>query len=160
MDTSILENIAELKIAHELQKHGILVAKPFFDQNGTDLLAFMKMNDGVKFCRIQCKGRSLPKGKSSNISIPQSYVSNGFIVFLYLDFGDYKDGLYIFYTTEIKSWTLNENKEYVLSLTNSNVKDKLKKYILSYSRISMIKNLIQIEELMPEFNKIVQIETA
>ena len=40
---------------------GLLVAKPKFDINGTDLLVFAEMKDGVKFCRIQCKGRSSEK---------------------------------------------------------------------------------------------------
>jgi hypothetical protein len=154
VDTSILENIAELKIVHELQKHGILVSKPYFDQNGTDLLAFMNMSDGVKFCRIQSKGRCVPEGKSNNVHIPKNYVSNGFIVFLYLDFGDNSDGLYIFLASDIESWSLNKNNEYSLSLSNSNVREKLQRFTFDQSKVSLIKNLIQNAETNGEFNKL------
>ena len=80
MDTAKTEHIAEDLIAHELQKSGILVAKPKFDREGADLLAFLEIADGVKFCRIQCKGRTIIDSKKSNIRIPQSYVSPSFII--------------------------------------------------------------------------------
>ena len=155
MDTSVLENIAESKIAHELQKNGILVAKPFFDQNGTDLLAFMNMDDGVKFCRIQSKGRCVPKGKNNHIEIPKSYVSHGFIVLLYLDFGDNTDELYMFLSSDIETWTINKKNEYVLSVTNSNVKSKLNNYVFNASKVTLIKTLIENAETNGEFNKLI-----
>ncbi|WP_211279484.1 hypothetical protein [Cognaticolwellia mytili] len=155
MDTSVLENTAESKIAHELQKNGLLVAKPYFDQNGTDLLAFMNMSDGVKFCRIQSKGRSVPKGKSNNIHIPQNYVSHGFIVFLYLDFGDSTDELYMFLSSDLETWKINKKNEYVLSLTNSNVRSKLEKYVFNSSKVTLIKTIIENAETNGEFNKLI-----
>ena len=69
MDTKQMEETAENYISSKLQQADILVAKPKFDLNGTDLLAFTNMVDGVKFCRIQCKGRSLANSGSSNISV-------------------------------------------------------------------------------------------
>jgi hypothetical protein len=155
VDTSVLENIAESKIAHELQKSGILVAKPFFDQNGTDLLAFMNMSDGVKFCRIQSKGRSVPEGKNNNIHIPKAYVSHGFIIFLYLDFGDSTDELYMFLSSDIETWTINKKNEYVLSVTSSNARSKLDKYIFNASKVTLIKKLIENAETNGEFNKLI-----
>ena len=71
MDTKVLEMIAECLISAHLQDAGMLVAKPKFDSKGTDLLAFVKMDDGVKFCRIQCKGRCLDNS-NSYIAIPKS----------------------------------------------------------------------------------------
>ena len=40
-------------LAHKLQRSGLLVAKPKFDRDGTDLIALMEVADGAKFCRIQ-----------------------------------------------------------------------------------------------------------
>ena len=80
MDTTHLEYTAEDLISHKLMQAGLLVAKPKFDREGTDLLALLQMADGVKFCRIQCKGRSI-KDSNSNIKIPTSYVTNGFVLF-------------------------------------------------------------------------------
>ncbi len=74
MDTSILEKNAEAYISHKLLRHGLLVAKPMCDQSGTDLILFAEIADGVKFCRIQSKGRSLVNSASS-IKIPKDYVT-------------------------------------------------------------------------------------
>ena len=50
MDPSVMEYTAEDLIAHKLTRSGFLVAKPRFDQEGADLLAFLKVKDGAKFC--------------------------------------------------------------------------------------------------------------
>ena len=118
MDTSLLENIAEDLVSHRLQQANILVAKPKFDVEGTDLLAFLAMADGVKFCRIQCKGRSLKNG-ASNISIPKRYVTKGFLVFLYIDSLDYSGDLYCFFAQDIEKWSLSAQDQYTLSLSSS-----------------------------------------
>ncbi len=108
MDTSVLEHVAEDLISHELQQHGLLVAKPKFDKLGTDLIAFRDMNDGVKFCRIQCKGRSLKSSKSSNIRIPKDYVTDGFFVILFLDTDERRE-LYIFFPEDIRNWKCSKD---------------------------------------------------
>lgn len=74
MDTTLMEYTAEDLIAHKLQRAGILISKPKFDREGTDLIALMEVKGGAIFCRIQCKGRSLIKSESSSIKIPQKYV--------------------------------------------------------------------------------------
>ena len=88
MDTTKLEYTAEDLIAHVLQRSGLLVAKPKFDREGADLLAFAELADGVKFCRIQCKGRTIINSISTNIKIPKSYVSPSFVLFLFIDSGE------------------------------------------------------------------------
>lgn len=80
-DTTVMEYTAEDLIAHKLQRANILVAKPKFDQDGADLLALLHVKDNAKFCRIQCKGRSLGKYGAS-VEIPTKYVSDGFVLFL------------------------------------------------------------------------------
>lgn len=156
MDTSVLEHIAELKIAHELQKHNILIAKPYFDQNGTDLLAFSKMEDGVKFCRIQCKGRTVIKDGKNGIEIPKDYVTGGFIVFLYVDFGDFTDQLYMFHASEIEKWNLSPENKYTLSLSGSNLKKKLIKSTFNYSKVKILNSIIEIAEYTNDYWKIMQ----
>ena len=140
---------------HELQKNRILVAKPYNDQNGTDLLAFINMHDGVKFCRIQCKGRTVLASNKNNTDIPKSYVTNGFIVFLYLDFGDNTDELYMFLASDIRLWNLSPNNEYTLSLSHSNVREKLKRFRFESSKIVLIKHLIEQAETNGEFNQLI-----
>jgi hypothetical protein len=106
-DTSILENIAEDKISFELQKYDLLVAKPKSDRSGTDLLVFAEIADSVKFCRIQSKGRSLEYSTKSYIEIPKDYVTDGFLVFLYIYFSFNSEELYVFLPTDIRQWRIN-----------------------------------------------------
>ena len=85
MDTKRLEQIAETFIVSRLQDAGILVAKPFFDQLGADLIGFTSIDDKEKFCRIQSKYRELKK--STSIKIDQKYVVGAFVLFLYIKYG-------------------------------------------------------------------------
>ena len=73
MDTTHMEYTSEDLISHKLQRSGILISKPKFDREGTDLIALMQVKDGTRFCRIQCKGRSLVNSSSSSIEIPKEY---------------------------------------------------------------------------------------
>lgn len=47
MDTTHIAYTAEDLIAHKLQRYGLLVAKPKFDQSGTDLIALDEVKDGA-----------------------------------------------------------------------------------------------------------------
>ena len=120
MDTSTLENIAESLISHKLQHYKLLVAKPMCDRLGTDLLVFSEISDNVKFCRIQAKGRSFANSKTSNIKIPKEYVTNGFLVFLYLEFNIDDQELYLFFPSDIRKWKTT-NGNYKLDLYHSQV---------------------------------------
>ncbi len=151
MDTSQLENIAENLIASKLQHHKILVAKPKFDVLGTDLLAFTEMKDAIKFCRVQSKGRSLVKSKSSNIKIPKKYVTNGFLVFLYLEINTNIQELYIFFPHDIRQWSLSPKDEYQLSISRSNFSKKMEYHKFESSKVQRIKALIQDAEIHGEF---------
>ena len=155
MDTSQLENIAEDFVSSQLQKNGVLVAKPKFDILGTDLLAFVEMKDGIKFCRLQSKGRSFSSSRNTNIKIPSSYVSSGFIVFLYLEFDDSEHELYTFFSTDIAQWSKNKKDEYQLSLSVSNAKQKLKFFKFDTGKARLIKEIIGNAESAGEFNRLV-----
>jgi hypothetical protein len=83
-DSDLLEKEAENRIASELARYGILVAKPYFDKNGGDLLAMLSVKGDARFIKVQCKGRSLERSKSCQMKIPKKYVTHSFVLFLYL----------------------------------------------------------------------------
>lgn len=155
MDTTKLEYTAEDLIAHVLQRYGILVAKPKFDREGADLLAFAELADGVKFCRIQCKGRTLIDSNSSNIKIPKSYVSPSLVVFLFIDNGVVEDiNLYCFFSSDIEQWNTSNNN-YVLSIKKGNFHRNLEFYKFNESKIKLIKTVIENAESKGEFRRII-----
>jgi len=156
MDYSLLEHIAEDLISHKLQQNGLLVAKPKSDRMGTDLLAFAEILDNVKFCRIQCKGRSLKNTKNSEIKIPKEYVTNGFIVILYLEYNDNENiqELYIFFPSDIEQWKVTPHKEYKLNLSLKSQK-RLNQYKFDSTKADSIKALIKNAETNGEFNNLI-----
>jgi hypothetical protein len=155
MDTSQLEHEAEDYISSYLNRRGLLIAKPKFDVLGTDLLAFSEMNDGVKFCRIQCKGRSLSNSKSSNVSIPHSYVTDGFVIFLYVDAPLVEPQLYIFFPNEIRQWHQNKKNEFVLTFSLSNFESKLAAYKVTDLKVKAFKLFIENANVSGEFKGLV-----
>jgi len=148
MDTTHLEYTAEDLIAHKLQRSGLLVAKPKFDRDGADLIALLEVADGAKFCRIQCKGRSLKNSKNSNVKILADYVSGSFFCFLYVDTGDSKTDIFCFSVTDIKKYwnqkTENKKKYYSLSIhkdkiLNSSNSANLSSFLFDPTKIDLIK---------------------
>ena len=80
-----MTRIAEYKVSAQLLSSGIITAKPDVDINGADLLAIIKVQDGAKFARIQCKGRTLRNLTSPcSVKIKQSYVTGTFTCLLYI----------------------------------------------------------------------------
>jgi hypothetical protein len=113
-DTTKIANTAEDLIAHKLQRAGILVAKPKFDQDGADLIALLDVKDAAKFCRIQCKGRSLIGSSDSSVSVPINYATDGFVLFLEIDTGDRAEvDLYCFLGRETR---VNEMKKLIIDV--------------------------------------------
>jgi len=82
VDTKYLEKIGESFITHILLEAGILVAKPLFDQLGSDLIGFTSVDDSARFCRIQCKYREVKK--TTCVEIDKEYVTGAFILFVYV----------------------------------------------------------------------------
>jgi len=154
MDTTKIEYTAEDLISHKLQRNDILVAKPKFDREGTDLLAFTQINDGVKFCRIQCKGRSIINN-SSSVKIPQSYVTSGFVLFLFVETSDSNQtNIYCFFESDFKGglqWKLNSQKEYYLYISKSNFVYDFKNKVFNDSKAALIKSVINQAEIDGEF---------
>lgn len=154
MDTTYLEYTAEDLIAHKLQRGGLLVAKPKFDRDGTDLIALMEVADGAKFGRIQCKGRTLISSNNSNVTIPKEYVKGAFFVFLYVDIGDSEPHIFCFSAEEIiRYWKLKTEQKsqkqiYYLGISkdsflNSDKESNFLRFSLTNDRIDQIKEIIE-----------------
>ena len=156
MDTSTLEHIAEDKITYELQRNDLLVAKPKNDRLGTDLLVFAEIKDGVKFCRAQSKGRSLINSNTSNITVPKDYVTNGFILFLYLEVDSNTQNLYLFLPPEIREWSVNSSNKYQLNISKSSVLEKLEFFLYDSSKVELIKTIIKNAEIHDEFRGLIR----
>ncbi|MDT0605379.1 hypothetical protein [Thalassotalea castellviae] len=155
MDTSQLEHEAEDYISSYLNRRHLLIAKPKFDVIGTDLLAFAEMSDGVKFCRIQCKGRSLLNSDNSNVHIPVDYVTDGFIVFLYIDAPLVEPQLYMFFPNEVRQWNLNNKNNYALTFSKNNFESKLSPYKVTDLKIKAFKLFIEKANVSGEFKNLV-----
>jgi len=84
MYTKHLEHIGESLVIYSLLEAGILVAKPFFDKAGADLVGITSVDNRAKICRIQCKYREL-KTRTS-VVVDSEYVKGAFVLFLYLKF--------------------------------------------------------------------------
>ena len=125
-EKSAMELIAEDLISHFLQRNGVLVAKPKFDNEGGDLLAMLSVKDGARFCRIQSKGRSLyEKTHCRRIDIPNSYVTKSFVVLIYIDDGDFeKTHLYCCFADDLgkEPWKEQKGKR-ILDLTGANFEE-------------------------------------
>ncbi|UUZ73389.1 hypothetical protein LP415_09110 [Polaromonas sp. P1(28)-8] len=149
-----MEYTAEDLIAHKLQRANILVAKPKFDQDGADLLALLHVKDNAKFCRIQCKGRSLGKYGAS-VEIPTKYVSDGFVLFLFVETGDPESTpLFCFLGREIRAnWKKRKDgQQYRLTLTKSKLTGDLVPFVFCDNRIKDIEQVIRSIDVGPEFN--------
>lgn len=153
-DNTKLEYTAEELIAHRLQLFDLLVAKPKFDRNGADLLAFMELADGVKFCRIQCKGRTVKKS-NSHVEIPKGYVTPSFVLFVFVDDGSFdSNNLYCFIASDIQAWSKND-KYYTLGIKQKTFKEDLSYYRFDKYRVGLIKTVIEQAEVHGEFRKAV-----
>src|SRR5277367_399447 len=107
-DNKPAELSAESLVIHQLLKYRIKTSKPFFDEEGTDLLLVDQVSrNSTAILRAQSKYRSYAKGKPSNVTIPARYVAANFILFLYVIDEKNKDGLYVFFEEDLKQWELS-----------------------------------------------------
>lgn len=153
IDTTHIANTAEDLISHKLQNAGLLVAKPKFDRDGTDLLVLISVGNGARFCRIQCKGRTLINSNSATVDVYESYVSKGFVLFLYIYAGnDSISNLYCFFANDIKNrWILTKQGSKIVyrltvtksSFDNINKKKNLIEYSFSEQKVEQIKSVIK-----------------
>jgi|GEM_PF-4761161 len=147
-DTKRMELIAENLISHFLQRHGILVAKPYFDQDAGDLFAITTVG-GIRFCRIQCKGRKVRPSAGNNVEISVAVNLESFVVCLFIDDGSFDSlNLYAFFGDEIAKWNKNSTGDkYILCLAHGTFVENLKQNKVSERTIDRIGNEIMKAEL-------------
>jgi len=149
MDTSRLEKQGENYISSELTRFGLDVSKPLFDINGADLRIEKNINNKyLSIILVQCKTRSIKKGNSNNIIIPESYVNNdNFIVVLYLIEENGKINLFCFFKEQMQKWSL-KNGKYSLSIPyNFEKKSVFELNKLNNSSIIKINSILENQKL-------------
>ncbi len=153
-DSGLLAEEAEKRVAFELLRYDILVAKPLFDKQGADLLAMLRVDDGARFIRVQCKGRSLEASHSCHFDIPKAYVTNSFVVFLYLRSAT-GPNVFIFFSKDISSWNINKKCEYSLSLSAKSFSEKLHRFQLDGEKAKQLAELIQTVDMREQFQELI-----
>jgi hypothetical protein len=147
-DTKRMEMVAENLIAHFLQRHNLLVAKPHFDQEGGDLYA-LTTNDSIRFCRIQCKGRTVRPGQGNNVKISKDLNLKSLVVCLFVDDGTFENlNIFVFFQDDIMKWeTTPDGSGYVLSLSYNTLSSRLGPHRVTEQTIERIANEIMSVEL-------------
>jgi len=144
------------KVSAFLLSQEIITATPDVDINGADLLAIMKVQDGAKFARIQCKGRTLTSQESkTSITIKKSYVTGTFTLLLNI-FCPYNrtEHLFCFFAYDIKGrqdlWKITKS-EYRLSLYGKTFGEKFDLFSFTESRVRALKEIIRDSDTSKEF---------
>lgn len=152
-DSDFLEKEAENRIASELARYEIIIAKPMVDKLGADLLAMLRVDDGARFVRVQSKGRSIVNSKSCHIEIPKDYVTKSFVCFLYLRLPS-ESGvmLSVFFSEDILSWTLNPKDKFTYSVSEGSYLDKLKNHEFDDNKAKKLIRVIQDADVREQFN--------
>ena len=142
MDNKQLELQAEKLIEHKLIKHGLLVTKPSFDKEGTDLLIIKDISQKITpFIKVQCKGRTIKS--NCNVTIPTKYVEENFVTFLYLEKEETKDDfLYVFFQDDIRRWrTVGANFQLTIP-KDFQKREEFKEQLLNTKTITKIENIL------------------
>jgi hypothetical protein len=142
MDTKRLEQIGELFIISRLLEEGILVAKPYFEQKGADLIGFKSFDDKARFCRIQCKYRELKK--ITPLDVNTEYVVGSFILFIYIKC-DGKRHFYCLLPRDIHNIFKRKNRIFYLAITRKvlTILDNKASIQFTQSKISDISKLMK-----------------
>jgi len=149
----MIEKITVHSVSAKLLENGIITALPDVDLEGADLLAIMKIEDGARFARIQCKGRTLKK--SNNVTIKKRYVTGTFTCILNVKYlHNQTDHLFCFFAHDIKTrpdlWK-EVKEDYKLTLYCNTFQSKLDLFYLTESRINALKKMIKESDQNKEF---------
>ncbi len=156
-DTILIGTSIENYVAYKLYKWDILVAKPYFDRNGADLLALRKVDREAKFIRIQSKGRTIKGNHTSSLEIPKSYVDKDFVVFLHIEIERIDDEneiyLYCYFTDDITKWDCDKDN-YKLYIPNKFYeKDSFKVCLFNKEKAHKIIEIIENANVEESFDK-------
>jgi hypothetical protein len=113
----------------------------------------LDVKDAAKFCRIQCKGRSLIGSSDSNVSVPLNYATDGFVLFLAVETGEAPEvDLYCFLGREIRTHWASNDRSYALNFNRSHFREKLRPFQFTDARVNEIKKVIIDVGIKGEFN--------
>lgn len=111
------EQEAELLITSRLLKHKFNVTKPSLDKEGADLLIVDNIKGKTtKFLKVQSKLRTVSKKQGNSVNISMDYVTDNFVLFLYISRDEEEELLYTFFSEDILNWRITSNC-YVLTLS-------------------------------------------
>ena len=153
----MFDKITVYTVSAKLMENGIITAHPDVDINGADLLAIMKVSDGARFARIQCKGRTIKRqNRTCSINIKKQYVTGTFtcivnVRYLY----DNTDHLFCFFVHDIKSRTdlwKEDSKDYKLTLYGNTFQSKFDLFQFTNSRVDALKEIIEKSDIDKEFH--------
>lgn len=148
MDTKPLEKEAVSQITALLLKYEFKCADLSFDEDGADLFLIKKEERETdvywKCLRCQAKGRDVSL-HGSNVTIPESYVREDFLVFVYVKPEDVDSAQTYLYTAgDIQEVWGYKNGEYVLYLPKDFVfREENEKYLFNKSRKGVIDDLLK-----------------
>lgn len=152
----MLDKITIYSVSAKLLRNGIITAHPDVDINGADLLAIMKINDGARFARIQCKGRTIRDKKATcHIDIKKEYVTGTFTCILNIQYvSDNSEHFFCFFANDIKGradlWK-EKSDNFSLYLYGNTFNKKLDLFNFNQSRINALKEIIEKSDINKEF---------
>jgi len=157
MNKQMFDRRTVYSVSAKLMQHDIITAHPDVDLNGADLLAIMKIEDGAKFARIQCKGRTIKHhNRSCYIKIPKTYVTGTFTCVVNISYlVDNSEHCFCFFANDIKGrpdlWK-DRSDSFSLSLYGNIFSKKADLFYLSDSRIIALKEMIKQADMNKEFH--------
>lgn len=152
MDNTKLEMQAEEYISSTLSRHDFLVSKPKYDVEGCDLQILDHPSRPTRLLRIQSKGRTVKSTLS--VDIPKTYVSDNFILFLYIVNNDKSIELYIFFPEQVEQFSSDE-KNYTLYSTKGTFETKYFNCRFTNERASELKRRLNASKIKEETTVII-----
>ena len=147
MDTKPLETEALRQIEASLLKYNFKCADLSFDEDGADIFVIKKVEYGSsvywKCIRCQSKGRDVSQ-RSSSVVIPQGYVRDDFLLFLYVKPEDVDDSkTYLFTANDIRCYWQVSNGMYKLYLPKNYCNNHLNDgYLFNKKRAEVIEDFL------------------
>gem|GEM_PF-1620910 len=133
---------AETYVEYQLLKHDIKISKPSFDQEGADLLIVDQIKrQTTAFLKAQCKYRSYSGDKDNKVSIPTKYVTDNFILFLYVIDEEKNDSLFVYFPEELRHWKVYKD-EYWSNISVESLTDQQER-IFNNQKADLIKLLLK-----------------
>jgi hypothetical protein len=146
-DNRPAELMAEQYVGSELLKYDIKTTKPYFDENGTDLLIVDQVSHiETAILRVQSKGRRYAQGKPSSVTIPQNYVSANFLLALYVINEHYQNTLFVFFEEDLKTWKINTGGEYYLTISENSLA-RLQSNLMSVEMAVQIRQRLKLVDI-------------